>query len=64
MKNSDIQGPQVSYANEDSDSIDIGLNKYADYPSILKIKEYFNEPTEFNFPEVIPNDFEKKKKKN
>ena len=28
-------------------------------PSILKTKEYFNEPTEFNFLEVIPNDIEK-----
>ena len=26
---------------------------------MLKTKEYFNEPTEFNFLEVIPNDIEK-----
>ena len=28
----------------------------------MKIKEYFNEPTEFNFSEVIPNDIEKETK--
>ena len=32
-------------------------------PSILKTKEYFNEPTVFNFLEVIPNDIEKEIKK-
>ena len=49
--------------NEDPDSTDIALNKYVDHPSILKTKEYFNEPTEFNFLEVIPNDFEEEIKK-
>ena len=39
------------------------LNKYVDYPSILKIREYFNETTEFNFSEIIPNDIEKEIKK-
>ena len=56
MKNLDAKGPQVSHVNEDSDPIDIALNKYVGHPSIFKIKEYFNEPTECNFSEVIPND--------
>ena len=51
--------PQVWPVNEDSDLINIALNKYANHPSLLKIKEYFNEPTKFNFSEVIPNDIEK-----
>ena len=55
--------PQVCPVNEDSDLIDIGLNKYANHLSLLKIKEYFNEPTKFNFSEVIPNDIEKETKK-
>ena len=46
----------MSHVNEDSD---IALNKYIYHPSILKIKEYFNEHSEFNFSEVIPNDIEK-----
>ena len=45
MKRLDAKGPQVSYVNEDSDAIDITLNKYIGHPSIFKIKEYFNEPT-------------------
>ena len=61
--NLDVNGPQVSNVNEDPDSIDIALNKYVDHPIILKTKEYFNEPTEFNFPEVIPHDFEEEIKK-
>ena len=56
VKNLDAKGPQVSHVNEDSDPIDIALNKYVGHPSIFKIKEYFNEPTECNFSEVIPND--------
>ena len=28
----------------------------------MKIKEYFNEPTEFNFLEVIPNNIKKETK--
>ena len=59
MKSFDIKGPQISYVNEDSDPIDLVIINYVDHPSILKIKEYFNEPTEFNFVEVIPNDIEK-----
>ena len=51
-KKLDIKGPQVSYVNEDSDPIDIVLNKYVDHPNICKIKEYFNEPTECNLQEV------------
>ena len=51
--------PQVCPVNEDSDLINIALNKYANHPSLLKIKEYFKEPTKFNFSEVIPNDIEK-----
>ena len=59
MKSFDIKGPQISYVNEDSDPIDLVLINHVDHPSILKIKEYFNEPAEFNFLEVIPNDIEK-----
>ena len=60
VKNLDIKGLHVSHVNEDSDRINNALNKYVDHPSILKVKEYFNEPTEFNFSEVMPNDIEKK----
>ena len=49
----------MSHVKEDSDPSDIALNKYVDHPSILKIKEYFNQPNEFDFLEVIPNDIEK-----
>ena len=50
----------MSRVNKDSDLIDIMLNKYVNhYPSLLKIKVYFNEPTEFDFWEVIPSDIEK-----
>ena len=49
MKSFDIKGPQISYVNEDSDPIDFVLINHVDHPSILKIKEYFNETTEFNF---------------
>ena len=59
MKNSDVKGPQVSHVNEDSGPVDIALNKYVGHPSIFKIKEYFNEPNECNFSEVIPNDIKK-----
>ena len=48
MKNLDDKGPQVSHVNEDSDPIDIALNRYVVHPSIFKIKEYFNEPIECN----------------
>ena len=50
--------PQISHVNEDSDPIHTALNKYVNHPSILKIKEYFNEHTEFNFSDLIPNDIE------
>ena len=40
--NPDVKGTQVSRVNENSDPIDIVLNKYVDYPSIFKMKEYFN----------------------
>ena len=56
MKNLDAEGPQVSHVNKDSDPIGIALNKYLGHPSIFKRKEDFNEPTEWNFLEVIPND--------
>ena len=56
VKNLDVKGPHVSHVNEDSDPIDIALNKYVDHPSIFKVKEYFNEPTECNFLEVKSND--------
>ena len=59
MKNLDVKDPQVSHVNENSDPIDITLNKYVDHPSIFKTKEYFNKPTEFNFSEVTPNDIKK-----
>ena len=50
----------MSRVNKDSDLIDIMLNKYVNhYPSLLKIKVCFNEPTEFDFREVIPNNTEK-----
>ena len=55
MKNLYVKGPQVSHVNENSDPIDIALNKYVDHPSIFKIKEYFNKPTECNFLEVTPD---------
>ena len=60
MKKLDVKGPQVSHVNEDSDPIDIALNKYVGYPSTFKIKEYFNELTECIFSEVIPNDIKNK----
>ena len=40
-----------------------GLNKYIDRSNIIKIKEYVNEPTEYNILKVIPNHIEKKNKK-
>ena len=49
----------MSHVNEDSDPTDITLSKYVDHPSILKIKEYFNEPIELKFLEVIQNDLKK-----
>ena len=65
MKNSDVKSPSgvsgVSLS-QDSDPIDIAFNKYVDHPSVLKIKEYFNEDTEFNSSEVISNDIEKEMK--
>ena len=59
VKNLDVKGPQVSHVNEDSDPIDIALNKYVGHPSIFKRNEYFDEPTECNFLEVIPYDIKK-----
>ena len=55
MKNLYVKGHQVSLVNENSDPIDINLNKYVDHPSIFKIKEYFNQSTESNFSEITPN---------
>ena len=51
-KNLCVKGPQVSHVNENSDPIDINLNKYVDHSSIFKIKEYFNKS---NLSEVTPN---------
>ena len=45
----------MSHVNEGSDPTDIALNEFVDHPSSLKIKEYFNELTEFNCLEVVPN---------
>ena len=56
VKNLDAKGPQVSHVNENSDPIDITLNKYVDLSKIFKTKEYFNKSTESNFLEVTPND--------
>ena len=56
VKNLDVKGPQVSHVNENSDPIDITLNKYVDLSKIFKTKEYFNKSTESNFLEVTPND--------
>ena len=53
----------MSLVNKNYDPADITLNKYVDHPSIMKIKQYFNEPTEFNFSEVTPNGIEKETKK-
>ena len=59
VKSLDIKGPQVLHVNEDSDPMDIVLNEYVNHPSKLKVKKYFNEPTEFNLLEQIPNHIEK-----
>ena len=53
----------MSLVNKNYDPVDITLNKYVDHLSIMKIKQYFNEPTEFNFSEVTPNGIEKETKK-
>ena len=55
MKHLDVKRPQVSHVNENSDPIDLTLNKYFDHPSIFEIKESFNKPPECNSLEVIPN---------
>ena len=44
---------------QNSDAIDITLNKYVDRPTIFNIKEYFNKSTESNFSEITPNDIKK-----
>ena len=59
MKNLYVKGHQVSLVNENSDPIDINLNKYVDHPSTFKIKEYFNKYTESNFLEITPNNIKK-----
>ena len=53
MKNFDVKGPQIKLINK------LPQINHVDHRSILKIKEYFNEITEFIFLEVIPNDIEK-----
>ena len=62
VKNLYVKGHQVSLVNENSDPIDINLNKYVDHPSIFKIKEYFNKYTESNFLEITPNNIKKQTK--
>ena len=37
VKKIDIKGRQMSSLNEDSDSIDIALNKHVDYPCVSKV---------------------------
>ena len=59
VKNLCVKGPQVSHVNENSDPIDINLNKYVDHSSIFKIKEYFNKYTESDFLEITPNNIKK-----
>ena len=59
VKNLYVKGHQVSHVNENSDPIDINLNKYVNHPCILKIKEYFNKSNESNFSEITPNDIKK-----
>ena len=61
MKNLDAKGLQISHVNEDSDPIDIALNKYVDHLSTMK--EYFNKSTEYNVLEVTPNDIKKEIKR-
>ena len=56
VKNLDAKGPQVSHVNENSDPIDITLNKDVDLSKIFKTKEYFSKSIESNFLEVTPND--------
>ena len=59
VKNLYVKGHQVCHVNENSDPIDIKLNKYVNHPSIFKIKEYFNKSAESNFSEITPNDIKK-----
>ena len=59
VKDIDVKVTQVSHVNENSDSIDIALNKYVNHPSTFKIRKYFNKPTECNFWEVTPTDIKK-----
>ena len=60
MKNLNVKGPQVCHVNENSDPIDIVLNKFVDSPSIFKTKEYFNKTIWCNFSEITPNDINEK----
>ena len=50
----------MSHVNEGSDPIVITLSEFVDHPSSLKTKEYFSEPIEFTFLELIPNNIENK----
>ena len=59
MKILDIKKASGTHVNEDSDPVDMALNTYVNHSSILKIKEYFNEHTEFNCLDLIPNDIAK-----
>ena len=59
MKSLYVKGHQVSHVNENSDLIDINLNKYVHHTSIFKIKEYFNRSTESNFSGITPTDINK-----
>ena len=53
VKKLDVKGPQISHINEDPHPFDI------DHPSIFQIKQYFKEPTDFNFSEVVQNEIKK-----
>ena len=41
------------------DPIDLIIHKYRNHPSILKLNEYINPSTEFNFENSIPSQIEK-----
>ena len=47
VKNLYVKGPQVSHVKENSDLIDIALNKYDDHPSIFKIHYRNNGKTNY-----------------
>ena len=58
MKKLDVKGSQVSQVNEDSDPIDIALNKYVNHLVYLKKRNILMNLLS-NFLEVIPNEITK-----